>query len=120
MTTARTPRRVQLVTGRGRRLPPLTVRVDRNTRWANPFVDAPELIPGTVVCDRRGTIATPGAQAAVDAYANWLGSTDEGRALANLARRRLAGLNLACRCLPGVPCHADVLLRVANTSERSA
>jgi len=31
------------------------------------------------------------------------------------ARARLAGCDLACWCAPGVPCHADVLLVVANT-----
>jgi hypothetical protein len=30
------------------------------------------------------------------------------------ARRELAGRNLACWCPPGEPCHADVLLEVAN------
>jgi hypothetical protein len=30
------------------------------------------------------------------------------------ARRELAGLDLVCRCAPGQPCHADVLLELAN------
>jgi hypothetical protein len=30
------------------------------------------------------------------------------------ARRELAGRDLACWCPPGEPCHADVLLQVAN------
>ena len=29
-------------------------------------------------------------------------------------RRVLAGKNLACWCKPGTPCHADVLLEIAN------
>lgn len=29
-------------------------------------------------------------------------------------RRELAGKNLACWCHPGDPCHADVLLQIAN------
>lgn len=29
-------------------------------------------------------------------------------------RERLAGKNLACWCKPGTPCHADVLLELAN------
>lgn len=32
-----------------------------------------------------------------------------------VARRQLAGRDLACWCPPGQPCHADVLLDVANT-----
>lgn len=30
-------------------------------------------------------------------------------------RRELRGKNLACWCKIGTPCHADVLLRIANT-----
>lgn len=32
-------------------------------------------------------------------------------------RERLAGKNLACWCNPGDPCHADVLLEIANPTE---
>jgi hypothetical protein len=32
-------------------------------------------------------------------------------------RRELAGKNLVCWCPIGSPCHADVLLRVANGGE---
>jgi hypothetical protein len=32
-------------------------------------------------------------------------------------RRELAGRDLACWCPPGEPCHADVLLAIANTEE---
>jgi hypothetical protein len=35
-----------------------------------------------------------------------------------IVRMELAGKNLACWCPPdGQPCHADVLLELANTSE---
>ncbi|MDG4903158.1 DUF4326 domain-containing protein [Mesorhizobium sp. WSM4962] len=30
----------------------------------------------------------------------------------------LRGKNLACWCKPGAPCHADVLLKIANSSNR--
>ena len=33
---------------------------------------------------------------------------------ADFARDMLAGCNLACWCKPGAPCHADVLLELAN------
>jgi hypothetical protein len=32
-------------------------------------------------------------------------------------RRHLRGYNLACWCPEGWPCHADVLLKVANAEE---
>jgi hypothetical protein len=31
-------------------------------------------------------------------------------------REELAGKNLACWCRPDQPCHADVLLEIANTT----
>lgn len=34
---------------------------------------------------------------------------------AGAARRELRGWNLACYCRPGEACHADLLLKVANT-----
>ncbi|WP_417261652.1 DUF4326 domain-containing protein [Celeribacter sp.] len=33
------------------------------------------------------------------------------------ARAELAGFDLACTCAPGSPCHADVLLEIANGRE---
>ncbi|MGW2371750.1 DUF4326 domain-containing protein [Kitasatospora sp. NPDC001683] len=36
------------------------------------------------------------------------------------ARRELAGRDLVCRCALGQPCHADVLLQLANQPEEMA
>jgi hypothetical protein len=33
------------------------------------------------------------------------------------ARRELRGKDLACYCPEGEPCHADVLLEIANSNE---
>jgi hypothetical protein len=30
-------------------------------------------------------------------------------------RAELAGHNLACWCRPGTPCHADILIQLANS-----
>lgn len=61
------------------------------------------------------------------AYAAWLGSEGpdavvSGRrtysrpyVLAHLAE--LAGRNLACWCPPGQPCHADILIEIANSPQ---
>lgn len=86
-------------------MPPNTVKVDRSTRWGNPMRAGPRY---------------PAAQAVAD-YARWVRG-DRGAQVACAAtpptleeiRRHLAGKNLACWCpLPG-PCHADVLLLLAN------
>lgn len=113
------PERVQLSRARGWRLPPRTAKVDRSTRWGNPFVVSPDHDPGTVIND-HGLIAMPSQAACVEAYRAWLGSTLEGQAVMSEARRKLAGLNLACWCKPGTPCHADVLLAEIDRLDRAA
>lgn len=89
------PRRVQLSRARGWRMPEGAVKVDRSTRWGNPFV-----------------AATPAERArAVAQYRAWLPSQP---ALVAAARDALRGRDLACWCPLDGPCHADVLLDVAN------
>jgi hypothetical protein len=85
------PERIQLKRTKGWKLPPNTVKVDRTTRWGNPY--------------KIGTCLIPDAQAAVEAFEANLPLGDFFQ---------LRGKNLACWCKPGTPCHADVLLRVAN------
>lgn len=105
------PVRVQLSRAKGWRMPDDTIRVDRATVWGNPFrSDQPS-----------DAVRAAGATTAAGAFRLWL----EGHpALVDLRpeRRReilsnlhiLRGKNLACWCKPGEPCHADVLLELAN------
>jgi hypothetical protein len=91
------PHRVQLSRRKGWRLPPNTIVVARPTRWGNPF-----------------RAATPAARpAAVAHYAQWIARPAQSR-LRAAARRCLRGFHLACWCPPGGPCHADILLAIAN------
>ena len=90
------PCRVQLSRARGWRMPPNTVKVDRSTRWGNPY---------PVTTTRENAIA---------AFANWLDVSLPGQEVKEAARRELRGKNLACWCKLGEPCHADVLLEMAN------
>jgi hypothetical protein len=69
------------------------VYVGRPTVWGNPFV-----------IGRDGTRAE-----VIAAYEAWLVETG----LIEAAKRELRGHDLACHCAP-LPCHADVLLRIAN------
>lgn len=107
---APTPRRIQLSRAKGWRMPENTVRVDRATAWGNPFK-----------VGRDGD-----ARRCVELVAHTLAgvlpvlpspTVEELRAyrehvLANVSDLR--GKNLACWCKPGAPCHADVLLNMAN------
>lgn len=101
-----TPSRITLSRAKGWRLPPNTVKVDRTTKWGNPFKVAE-------YTDCR----TPSD--AVRFFRNWLKISPLGRELAVAAKRDLRGKNLACWCAqpkPGEPdlCHAAVLLHLAN------
>lgn len=90
------PRRVQVV--RGQRLRDV-VFVGAPSSWRNPF-DWREM-PG-------------GRAAAVERYRRLF---YDYPVLVERARRYLAGRDLACWCRIGEPCHADVLLVIANDIE---
>lgn len=130
-TTA--PRRIQLSRAKGWRLPPNTVKVDRTTRYGNPF-RCSEHDPA---CEASIELANGMRQivddwwtapVVVGLFERWVTGApilDPSRLEArDLVRRSmlrpvpdlspLRGKNLACWCKPWNSCHADVLLRLAN------
>lgn len=50
----------------------------------------------------------------VAAYRRWVEENPEGQRVAAEAREALRGKNLACWCPLDGPCHAEVLLDIAN------
>ncbi|WP_367128289.1 DUF4326 domain-containing protein [Saccharothrix sp. HUAS TT1] len=107
MTTAAAPTRVQLSRAAGWRLPPDTVVVTRPSKWGNPWkIDRDHSAADVVLKFRRYLDArrtpSPG-------WADFIGYPSDSE-----IRRELAGRNLACWCPPGQPCHADLLLALAN------
>jgi hypothetical protein len=97
------PVRVQLSRAKGWRMPPNTVKVDRSTRWGNPFPVGFEY-PTAADAVRRFRAALVASDTHPDSYC--------GQIVSGLADLR--GKNLACWCPPDHPCHADVLLELAN------
>ena len=97
-------RRVQLSRRAGWRKPEGVVIVARPSRWGNPF----RIGDG---CTRAEAVA-----AFEHALAN-----DEPSLTFTIddVRRELVGRDLACWCPLDQPCHADVLLRIANTSSNT-
>lgn len=87
------PERIQLSRKKGWRKPESTVVVSRPSRWGNPY-----------------PIDAYGRDAAVGMFRLYaiqvLGSEK--------IEADLAGKNLACWCPLDQPCHADVLLEIAN------
>lgn len=111
------PQRIQLSRAAGWRMPPNTVKVDRTTRWGNPFVVGRDGTPAGCV-EAFGFIA--GEEASLELMARMqvppggLDATKKVLAELQADPTPLRGKNLACWCSLGEPCHADVLLRLAN------
>jgi hypothetical protein len=93
------PMRMQLSRRKGWRMPENTVRVARPSGWGNPCIIG------------NGEIKT--REDAVLAYRKIV-SMPESAMFRDAVRRRLVGKNLACWCPLDQPCHADVLLEIAN------
>lgn len=104
------PQRIQLSRRKGWRIPENTVKVDRTTKWGNPFVPGKPApcgpTKGALVADKRHAFVL---------YRSLAPLNDE---LIAAARAELAGKNLACWCANENPyedvCHAAVLLELAN------
>ena len=101
--TEAAPHRVQLKRSKGWKMPANTLKVDRTTRWGNPFTPA-----------ECGSIAV-----AVANHAAWMkgdiGAPDDRTPPTHAEiRAALRGHNLACWCALDGPCHAELLLKIAN------
>jgi hypothetical protein len=98
-------------------MPPNTVSVARPTRFGNPWTVAAAIEVGyrasiasayCVDLFRRWTRATPCSLTMM------LDGSEEMRAALFEGLPALRGKNLACWCPLDQPCHADVLLELAN------
>lgn len=113
------PERIQRKRTRGWRMPENTVYVGRGTRWGNPYkfyefiyVDGPDdPITPDMVKQARQIVCELFEEGIEDGDLDNL----DGTTLAEWLEP-LRGKNLACWCPPGQPCHADILLRLANTA----
>ena len=96
------PQRIQLRRTKGWRKPEGAINVARPTRWGNPF--------------KVGVGGVETAELAVDHFRYAV-----ERGWGNVPwpaeiRDELSGYDLACWCPLDQPCHADVLLELANAS----
>ena len=78
------------------------VKVDRTTKFGNPFKIGQENPYGTITKNARHS------------WQVFLGFAQQNEKLVALAITELRGKNLACWCKADEPCHADVLLDLAN------
>ncbi len=137
-----TPVRIRLSRQRGWRMPDNTVKVDRTTRWGNPFN-----MKDSAHCWTALSVGCKGDpagrhEASVKLFRSWIeggaavryeecgiyvdaaGQREAVAVSPHLVaplpptleeiRSAMAGKNLACWCKLDQPCHADVLLELAN------
>ncbi len=109
------PERVQLRRAKGWRMPPNTMKVDRTTKWGNPFVVG---VHGTrEECWRWFAIMLNGMLVLgwKEADGSWhADKQQEYQKFVRKNRHLLIGKNLACWCPPDAKCHADILLDVGK------
>jgi len=102
------PVRVRLSRKRGWRMPPNTVKVDRTTKWGNPFRVTEDRTEVDCAMAFGTWLRVETAHAGIPERRQWM--------LDHL--HELRGKNLACWCRHGAMCHADVLLEMANSPIR--
>ena len=111
------PRRVQLSRRKGWRMPENTVSVARPTKWGNPWSILAAREAGYTGSDRSL------AEWCVELFSSWIRRAPSSATAYRMGAiqdppdpTELRGKNLACWCKLDAPCHADVLLELANPS----
>jgi hypothetical protein len=117
--------RIQLSRKKGWKMPPNTVKVDRSSGFGNPFPvckGASTRMGKTSDVWVVGTFEGPAmwfkdskpeaTELAVKAFRAWITHPAQSSLLNKVTKLR--GKNLACWCPLDQPCHADVLLDLAN------
>ena len=95
------PKRIQRSRAKGWKMPANAIYVGRPTVWGNPYVVGSELMNGETLT----------AEKAVELYEQHIADNFSERDI----RHCLHDKDLACWCALDEPCHADVLLRIANS-----
>jgi len=87
-------------------MPPNTVKVCRPGKWGNPYKIGDD-VPGLAgqKMDREDVV-----------HWHYIAVINWSKEKAAESVKDLRGKNLACWCAAGKPCHADVLLELANDS----
>lgn len=116
------PVRIQLSRRQGFRLDEAagnglpTVKVSRPGLFGNPFIVSEKVAPGKHV-GGMSYFAVPTIEDAIACYREMLSCPGETGDAIRAKLPGLRGKNLACWCPIGSPCHADVLLEIANAPE---
>ncbi|MDG4791965.1 DUF4326 domain-containing protein [Micromonospora sp. WMMD1102] len=122
------PERIQRSRKRGWRMPDGVIYVGRPTKWGNPFMASPVVqsfpsltdrqVAQFVVNDFKALVRTGRGLAARGLRMSSPEQEEVTYPSVEEIRAELAGKDLACWCPVGDPCHADVLLEIANGGGR--
>ena len=104
------PQRIQRKRTKGWRIPPNTVYVGRGTRWGNQFRVGDDGSAAQCVRTYSDTLFPYRHHGPMSGMEHFLISEANMREV----QADLRGKNLACWCPLDQPCHADVLLEMAN------
>lgn len=106
------PKRIQRKRTKGWRMPDGAVYVGRPTRWGNPWRIGVHLCAG----HGRDYVQIPVTtrSEAVKFFADTLSIMPRNYPSNEEVRAELRGRDLVCWCALDQPCHADVLLEMAN------
>jgi hypothetical protein len=116
------PERIQLSRRKGWRKPESTVVVARPSRWGNPIriekstvPDLPFAVYGMIgnLLGLHGSMVEA-REHVVEVFRNWTDSGNLHLLYPGADIAELRGKNLGCWCPLDQPCHADVLLELAN------
>lgn len=111
------PQRIQRKRTKGWRMPEGAVYVGRGSKWGNPYkVGEPSAYwtgPGYCSPRRPDPIPLMDAEEVTGIYRNMVAANCATFDRAEVPAE-LAGKDLACWCPLDKPCHADVLLELAN------
>lgn len=115
------PERIQRKRTKGWRMPAGAVYVGRGSGWGNPYrvilvrASGPfDVVRGDGVFLAQSTGIETARTIAVERYRHALEQCWKGYPAPSKIRAELAGRDLACWCPLDQPCHADVLLELAN------
>ncbi len=101
------PKRIQIKNIKGFRRPTDAVDVTNATEYGNPY-------DYRKIRQRLKCTEIQAREIAVAGYIRYLKRTERGQKLFRKVQNNLKDRNLFCYCPLSKPCHADVLLRVAN------
>lgn len=103
------PKRIQRRRTKGWRMPEGAIYVGRPTKWGNPAKVGDAFAVQNAQGNWCGHLMT-----ASDAFEWYRVNITTGSEMAREAQSELRGKDLVCWCSLDQPCHADVLLELAN------